>query len=75
MSVFKLAETFGTNACSLIMGDFNLRVRENHREDTSESMIFRLLFEEFFTQQFVTQRTRHGAVLDLVLSDNRSIVT
>ena len=58
------------------MGDFNLRVCENHTEDTSESRIFRLLFEkEFFMQQFVTQRTRHGAVLDLVLSDNRSIVT
>ena len=60
----------------LIMGDFNLRGYENHTEDTSESRMFRQLFEEeFFMQQFVAQPTRHGAILDLVLSDNRSLVT
>ena len=35
----------------------------------------RQLFDEFFMRQFVTQPTRHGAILDLVLSDNRRLVT
>ena len=59
----------------LLRGDFNLRGYENHTEDTSESRMFRQLLEEFFMQQFVTQPTIHGAIPDLVLSDNRSLVT
>ena len=60
----------------LIVGVFNLRGYENHTEDTRESRMFRQLFEEeFFMRQFVTQSTRHGAILYLVLSDNRSLVT
>ena len=59
----------------LIMEYFNLRGYENHMEDTSERKMFWQLFEEeLFMQQFVTQPTRHGAILDLVLSDNRSLV-
>ena len=59
----------------LIVGDFNLSGYENHTEDARESRMFRQLFEEFFMRQFVTQSTRHGAILYLVLSDNRSLVT
>ena len=60
----------------LIMEDFNVSGYENHTDDISESRMFPQLFEEeFFMQQFVTQPTRHGAILGLVLSDNRSLVT
>ena len=57
------------------MFNFNLRGYENHAEDSSESRMFWQLFEEFFIQQFVAQLIRHGAILDLVLSDNWSLVT
>ena len=57
------------------MGDFNLRGYGNHTEDISESRMFRQLFEEFFMRQFVAQPRRHGAILDLVFSGNRGLVT
>ena len=59
----------------LIVGDFNLRGYQNHTEDTSESTMFRQLFEEFFMRQFVAQPRRHGAILDLVLLDDRGLIT
>ena len=38
--------------------------------------MFRQLFEEeFFMRQFVAQPRRHGAILDLVLSDDRGLIT